>query len=397
MVNYSDYLDDYDDDYEYYNAEQRAKAKLDVPLDDRGCPTQGRSEYFVTMYNYADDPSAEEVLQSILIKAYQLCRRQIERSWFDFQSVLRRTDMVFVLSRLHDPYDEDTEETIGFALCADNAARTLGQDNSLYIDTICTEPRRTSFPYPAGKALLNVIYQYAQSEDYSFLSLKAVANVVNFYRKLGFRFLKPGQTQEEEQIRFLAELNKNRVFTSPNDANNQVLLERALLFAQEVDEDGKPITNPRMFAETYKEDRALDTIPSDEEVYQMIASLPEHVRLANGNNGVYDLYFALIKKGYANLKDCPGITKRQFTRSEEVRPGVWKRWITCEEGGFLMMKPLQAQSHLDDTSQPIIDCREARGGKRKLKRKTRKAKSQRKGRKSKSARKANSKQNRIRR
>lgn len=388
MVNYGDYLNDDDDSY-YWD---KAVPKLDISLDSRGCPTQGRSEYFVTMYNFAEDQSAEEVLQSILLKGYQLCRRQIERTWFDIQSVLRRTDMVFVLSRLHDPDDEESEETIGFALCTDKAARTMGQDNSLYIDTICTEPRRPSFPYPAGKALLNVIYQYAQTKHYSYLSLRAIANVVNFYRKLGFRFLKPGQTQEEEQIRFLAELNKNRIFSSPGDANKNVMLERALLFAQEVDEDGNPVTNPRMFAETYKEDFGLDTSPSDAEVFQMISTLPDHVRQANGNNGIYDLYFNLIKKGYANLADCPGITKRQFTRSEEVRPGVWKRWITCEEGGFLMMKPLQAMFQTDDTSQPIIECQESQGGRRKLKRKTRKARLHKKGRKSKSVKRIYSRQ-----
>ena len=393
MVNYSAYLDD-DDDYYQYSDEERATPLLDISLDDRGCPTQGRSEYFVTMYNYRQDAAAEVVLQSILNKAFQLCRRQIERSWFDFASVIRRTDMVFILSRLHDPDDEDTEMTIGFALCTDKSARTMGQDNSLYIDTICTEPRRPSFPYPAGKALLNVIYDYAQSRDYSFLSLRAIANVVNYYRKLGFRFLKPGQTQEEEPIRSLAELNKNRTFSSPADANRQVMLERALLFSQEVDEEGIPTTNPRMFAETYKEDLGLDASPTDDEVNLMVSSLPEHVKQSNGSNGIYDLYFTLIKKGYANLENCPGITKRQFTRSEEVRPGVWKRWITCEEGGFLMMKPLQVTSQMDDTSLPIIECPSHRGGKRRYKRKTRRVKRQNKRRKSKSVKRAKSKQRR---
>lgn len=381
MVNYSEYLDEDDGFYGYPSV-----PKLDISLDRRGCEIQGRSEYFVTMYDYSEDQEAESVLQSVLLKGYQLCRRQIERSWFDFQSVLRRTDMIFVLSRLHDPDDEESEEIIGFALCTDNAARTMGQDNSLYIDTICTEPRRASFPYPAGKALLNVIYEYARSRNFSFLSLRAIANVVNFYRKLGFRFLKPGQTQEEEQIRFLAELNKNRVFSSPGDANKNVMLERALALSQEVDEEGRPVTNPSMFADVYKEDFGLDTSLSEEEVNQMISSLPEHVRQAKGNNGVYDLYFNLIKKGYANLENCPGITRRQFTRSEEVRPGVWKRWITCEEGGFRMMKPLQPMNQGEDTSGPIIECPNSHGGKRGTKRKTKKCKRQSRSRKNKGRR-----------
>jgi hypothetical protein len=365
MVNYGDYLNE--DDYDSYY-EERPIPILDISLDGRGCPKQGRSHYVVTMYDFSHDSRTYTVLQSVLNKAFQVCRREISSAWFGFDSVVRRTDMVFILSKYQDPYDEDSEEMIGFALCADKGSRTAGQDNSLYIDTICTEPRQPGSTFPSGKALLNVIYNYARTYDYSYISLRAIASVVNYYRKLGFRFLKPGQTQEEEQIRFLAELNKNRMFSTASEANRNVMLERALTFAQEVDEEGMPVFNPKQFAETFKEDLSLDTLPSEEEVNQLIDSLPTHVKQSKGGNGVYDLYFALIKKGYAELQNCPGITRRQFTRSEEVRPGVWKRWITCEEGGFLMMKPLHTSIQTDEeSSKPIIDCSQTQGGKRKHK------------------------------
>lgn len=366
MTNYSEYLDeDYDDYYDNdtYQHGSPPVPILDIGLDRRGCQTEGSSQFVITMYNFTRNYEAEYVLNDVLRKASDLCRKQIDQSWFDFNKVLDRTDMVFVLSKLIDVYDEDTEVIIGFALCADKAARTGGEDNSLYIDTICTEPQVGS-SFPAGKALLNTIYNYARKEGYSYLSLRALAHVINYYRKFGFRFMKPGQTEEEDQIHGLSELNKQRVFSTVSDANRNAILERALQLSQEVDEEGVPTINLQIFAEIAKEDLALSEIPTEQEVEQMIASLPSHVKQTNGQNGVYDLYFSLIKKGFANLKDCPGITKRQFTRPEEVKQGVWKRWITCEDGGFIMNKPLFMSPQTSDLAGPIIDCETSRGGSR---------------------------------
>jgi len=373
MINYSEYLnEDYDDYYisdDPYRQSSPPLPIIDIGLDRTGCQTQGRSEYIITMFNYTRDYDAEYILTDVLHRSSDLCRKQISESWFDFNMVLDRTDMVFILSKLIDVYDEDSEVIIGFALCANKASRTAGEDNSLYIDTICTEPQSGN-SFPAGKALLNSIYNYAIKENYSYLSLRALAHVVNYYRKFGFRFLKPGQTKEEDLVGELSDLNQQRVFNTGADANRNAILERALQLSQEVDEEGIPTTSLQLFAEIVKEDMALSELPTEQEVEQMIASLPSHVKQTNGHNGIYDLYFTLIKKGFANLKDCPGITKRQFTRPEVVKPGILKRWITCEDGGFIMNKPLFITPQTIDIARPIIDCQPTRGGsKRKPKQK----------------------------
>ena len=84
---------------------------------------------------------------------------------------------------------------------------------------------------------------------------------------------------------------------------------------------------------------SLENLPTDAEMEDFIKQVPESAR----DDGMtdYTIIFSLIKSGYADLKGCPGITKRQFVRPEEVTQGVWKKWMSCEEGGFQMRKLLR--------------------------------------------------------
>lgn len=356
------------DDYEAYMTMPKPLPIVDYELKDNGCilsrngddgaAGNGRySGFSVQVYGLLDDyvPSyLERIVEDVSI----LCRSQISKDWLRFQRLERDIDLVFVLTYSPDKYDESMDKEIGFALCKDNGFRTSQEDNSLYIDTICANAEYYGLPIQGGKALLNAIAEFAANNNNDYLTLNALVHVINYYRKFGFRFLKLNQQEEDAEIARLANMNASRKITRSGEANRQVMLERAIRFSREVDEEGKPVLNRELLKDNLVEELGLSSIPTDGEVEQYLSVLPEHVK-QDGTDGVHDLYFALIKKGYVSANKCHGITRRMFVRKEEVSPEVWRNWITCEDGGYLMRKPLYPSLTPNDPelADPIIrDC-----------------------------------------
>lgn len=358
----------YDDDYNDYD-DSRIVPIAEFNVDSSGCRTDYRTPYVITIYDIYDN-GVDHIIQTLSNNIDDYCKKGVTRSHLTPSRVIPDNDYLITLSYVFErDDDEEDERIVGFAVVADMRGRTNGNDNTLYIDVICSNNELHRTRFPGGKVLLNVITEYARDNHYDSVSLKALSNVVNYYRQFGFRFLKNDETQEKPHIHELAEANKHVRLSSPSDANQVLLIERAIMFAREVDEDGVPVLNKELLRDNltsflrtnYYGDRRNDIVQpyNDEEVNGLLLRVPEGARY-DGKGGLHDLYFSLIKGGYADLENCPGITKRQFVRPEEVNPGVWKLWMTCDDGGFQMRKILSSS----ETGGPIIDC-DMTGGKQK--------------------------------
>lgn len=366
-----------DDDYgEYYDVFQRKPQPIDdYNVDENGCRVDRYSPFAISIYDMYEH-GVYEIIERISRDLDRLCKSGIAQSYFNPDRVSRDNDYLVTLSYTPDREYEEDSRIVGFAVVSDRYARSNHDDNSLYIDVICSNNELHGKRFPGGKVLLHAITEYARNDGYDAVSLKALSNVVNYYRQFGFRFLRSGETSEQSHIHALAEANKRHRIATPSEANRMLLIERAIKFSREVDEDGVPNLNEEVLQDELRDQLELDETPSYDEIKAYLQQVPSHAR-DDGAGGLHDLFFALIKGGYADLKNCPGITKRQFVRPEEVRPGVWKKWMTCEEGGFQMRKLLMGGD--TDTAAPIIACnRGGRRGKRKAGSKA-KTKSGRKG------------------
>jgi hypothetical protein len=352
------------DDYGY---EDVIQPFYEFFVDENGCycPSNcDNSMFMLSFYNINDEyaqPVSYEKMSNMLVKIkdniYNYCKTGIDEGYFDIIRIMNKIDYVVILSLINqDRYEylptSDDKKTVGFALLVNNNIRTNGDDNSLYIDIICSNNDLHQTRFPGGKVLLHHIVEFARLNEFNSVSLKSLSHVINYYRKYGFRFLKKNQNEESHKIHELAEMNKNRIIQSPSHANNIVLIERAIRFSREVDEDGRPLLNRDLLKENLKEGLTLTENPTDEQVEQFLSHLPTDVRF-EGYNGLHDLFLELIKKGYADLNGCQNITRRTFVKLDEITPNNWKNWITCEEGGFQMRKILNP---ISENSSPIINC-----------------------------------------
>lgn len=367
---------DTDDEYDYYNDSpdyannplyddygRRITAIADYGVDEYGCKTSGFTPFAISVY-YTYEEGVDRIVEYIRDHLDDYCKKGISPSYFTVSRVLDANDFLVLLTYTPDREREYDERIVGFALVSDLSGRTSGNDDSLYIDVICSNNSLHHTRFPGGKVILNAIVEYARESGYGSVSLKALSNVVNYYRQFGFRFLKNGESDEQPNIHALAEANKSQRISSTSEANRILLIERAILFAREVDEEGVPVLNKELLRDNLKEQLALNASPTNSDVSDLVNRVSEHAR-HDGRGGMHDLFFTLIKSGYADLKGCPGITKRQFVRPEEVTPGVWKLWMSCEEGGFQMRKVLRPCVSSDaDVYSPIIQCDHV-GGRRK--------------------------------
>lgn len=358
---------------EFESSDERDDPMMVEPIDEyqvdmTGCRVDRYSPFAISIYGL-EQFGVSKILMKIQDDTERLCKKAVGANYINLARLHSDNDLLFVLYYNSNREDETAERIAGFAVVADKRVRDT-EDNSFYVDIICSN--KEIFPrfqqFPGGKALLNAIVEFARAEGAQYVSLNALSHVVNYYRKFGFRFLKAGETRELPELKELAELNKNRQYSNAGQVNRDVLVERALMFAQEVDEDGNPHFNEELFVDELDRSLGLDREIDYSEAMKLYNKLPEHVRV-DGSKGVHDLFFKLIKRGYADLIDkCPDITTRQFVKLEEVAPGVWKKWMTCDTGGVQMRKPLFPVD--DDGVQldlPIIDCEMEymRGGRRK--------------------------------
>ena len=377
---YDDYYDygyEYGDDYgygdsygqgsssnPYYDSYgRRIPALADYNVDEHGCKTDRHTRFAISVYD-THEQGVDEMIDYIRDRFPDYCKKGISSSYFATSRVMNDDDYLLVLSYTPDQEREEHEIIVGFAVVSDLRKRSGGDDNSMYIDVICSNNELHHTRFPGGKAIMHAIVEYARDNGYDSVSLKALSSVVNYYRQFGFRFLRNGETDEMERIRHLAELNNTHRISSPSEANRMLLIERAIMFSREVDEEGRPVLNRELLRENLKDELSLESLPTDAEMEDFIKQVPESAR-DDGTDGLHDLFFSLIKSGYADLKGCPGITKRQFVRPEEVTQGVWKKWMSCEEGGFQMRKLLRPGLSSDpNVDVPIATCALSGGSKR---------------------------------
>jgi len=372
------YSQDYINNPYYDSYGQRIPAIADYNIDEQGCRTDGYTPFAISVYDLREE-GVDKIVDYIRDHLNDYCKRGISSSYFVTSRVLNDDDYLLTLSYTPDREREEEETIVGFAVVSDVRGRSGGDDNSMYIDVICSNNELHRTRFPGGKAIMHAIVEYARDNGYDSVSLKALSSVVNYYRQFGFRFLKNGETDELEHIHHLAELNKTQRISSPAEANRILLIERAIMFSREVDDEGHPVLNKELLRENLKDELSLDYTPTDAEITKFVKCVPESARY-DGSDGLHDLFFSLIKSGYADLKGCPGITKRQFVRPEEVNKGIWKKWMSCEEGGFQMRKLLRSGvSSEPNVDVPISACTLTGGSKRKKKR-TRRSKTSKKRR-----------------
>lgn len=357
--------DDYGGDPYYDQYGQRIATIADYNIDEQGCRTDRYTHFAISVYDMYEE-GVDSIVKFIWTHLNDYCKEGIDPNYFAPSRVMNDNDYLIILSYTPDREREEDETIVGFAVVSDVRGRTNGDDNSMYVDVICSNNELHQTRFQGGKAILHVIIEYARANGYDSVSLKALSNVVTYYRQFGFRFLKNGEANELDHIHRLAELNKTQRISSPAEANRMLLIERAIMFSREVDEDGQPGINRELLRENLRDELSLDHTPTDAEAEDLIKRVSESVR-DDGSNGLHDLFFSLIKSGYADIEGCPGITKRQFVRPEEVSPGVWRKWMTCEGGGFQMRKLLRSGVSSDpDVHSPIAQCSFV-GGKHKRK------------------------------
>lgn len=243
----------------------------------------------------------------------------------------------------------------GFASCFDKRSASNGEDDSVYIDVICGNPigmvGRLKFP-PPGKTLLNMVTEYARNNNYMYVSLSALLNVINYYRKLGFRHLKAGSNMENPYITYLANLNKDLKLLDTNQAVDLIKIERAFKLSQELGYKNKPQLNEAEFARQLQDSLDLEEKPDAEETLDYLAEMDPRIIETNGNEGYYDFIAELVKSGFSPEAECANISQRLFVAPDEEGYIV----VNCSSSGMTMRKPLFADTEEPGLSAPIIQC-----------------------------------------
>lgn len=334
-----------------------------------GCPTKRKTNFFaILLENSFDNDLFKTISKQILDKATPLCKENVSASYVE-ESLedchLLLAIYYYDVKQLGLPI---TSQTIldypnsipyTFATCIDrNRLTKKKSENSLYIDVICSNllgPLSTFIPKPpqGGKTALNILTIYGKQNNYRYLTLSALVSVINYYRRLGFRHIKYGQTSELADIKRLAELNSKIIFGDIDDAKQQIKVERAYKLSMEIGNKNKadPVFVENEFAKLLEQTLNLDEPPNEDEITAYVAELDDRITDNNGSDGFYDLVGLLIRHGFGSDK-CNGITQRNLIQFDEDS-NIFL--IACVGDGFIMRKPL---SDLDDPvlSSNIIQC-----------------------------------------
>ncbi len=358
-----------------------------------GCPTNNRTTTvaFVVGDEGGDNVLFDSLAEKVLASAAPLCQSNVTPSFIegslegcDYMLVLCHYSLDMPMPITPDLIGEGPESVIyAFATCIDKRLETNGEDDSLYVDAICSNlvgnlSTITPRPPSGGKALLNIITTFGKERGYRYIALSALINVINYYRKLGFRHLKNGETVEPSDITRLAEANAGEKFDDGNEARLRINVERAFKLAHELNPRGVPEFNPKRFWRGLQNTINDDTLQGDydeDTTGDYIAELPPHVIKANGSDGLYDLVASLIRHGFGST-GCSDITQRLLVREDagegygDAKPGGV---ADCTNDGFSMRKPLFPTSE-EGIDGDILRCDTMSGGKRRSRKRSRKHK-----------------------
>jgi len=358
-----------------------------------GCPTKSRTTTvaFIVSKDGDDNMMFDSMIEKVLLSAAPLCQNNVAPSFVegsleecDYLLVLCHYSLDMPMPITHDLIGDGPESVIyAFAACIDKRTETNGDDDSLYVDTICSNlvgNLSTMMPRPpsGGKALLNIITTFGKERGYKYISLSALINVINYYRKLGFRHLKNGETVELSDITRLAEANADEKFDDNDEAKLRIKIERAFKLSHELNNKGIPELNLNAFWKEMQrtiDDDILQGEYDDSTAGDYIAELPPKVIKLNGADGMYDLVGSLIRHGFSSEK-CSDITLRSLVRqeAEEGDDDSDPQYIVaCSSGGFSMRKPLFPTSE-EGIDGDILQCDTMSGGRRRTRKRSRKHK-----------------------
>lgn len=354
-------------------------------LNSKGCPTNTRTTTFaLILKNNADDDSLfSTASRRILSSAKAICQNNVSASYVegsleecDYLAVLCHYSLDMPLPITPESLEEQPESIVyGFATCIDKRLASGGDDNSIYIDVICSNlignlSMMTPRPPPGGKTILNLVTTFGKENGYRYIALSALINVINYYRKLGFRHIKNGETTEPGDITRLANINLSTILSDNDEARLRIKVERAYKLAHELNRKGRPEFNEKLFWDTLQRTVDDDTLQGDydeDTAGDYLAELPSHVYEANGDDGLYDLVGSLIRHGFSSEK-CSDVTRRRLVRLESNKDDDDTYYaVACSTEGFSMRKPLFPVSEhgIDDD---IIHCdtnSASKGGRRK--------------------------------
>lgn len=362
-------------------------------LKPNGCLAKNRTTTIALIVKRSDDDSMmfDSLSEKVLLSAAPLCQSNVSPSFVegsleecDYLLVLCHYSLDMPLPITPDLIGDGPESVIyAFATCIDKRTETNGDDDSLYVDTICSNlvgdlSMMTPRPPSGGKALLNIITSFGKEHGYRYIALSALINVINYYRKLGFRHLKNGETTESTDITRLAKANAGEKFDDNDEAKLRIKIERAYKLAHELNNKGVPELNLKTFWKEMQQTIDDDTLQDgyDEDTAgDYLAELPPHVINSNGTDGMYDLVSSLIRHGFSSQK-CSDITKRSLIRQEagEDDDDSGPNYIVaCSSEGFSMRKPLFPTSE-EGIDGDILRCDAMSGGRRRTTKRSRKHK-----------------------
>jgi len=363
-------------------------------LASNGCPSTKRTDFIGILSSPSKSPEFHGVLSQFVLKDVDpICQGNITPGYVEgsIEDCELMACVLYLSQEAQLPItpqmllqDESIVQLYGFASCFDKRLTSNGEDNSLYVDVICGNPigmaGKLKFP-PPGKTLLNMVTEYARENDYMYVSLSALLNVINYYRKLGFRHLKAGSNMENPYITYLANLNKDLKLSDSEQAADLIKIERAFKLSQELGYRNKPQLNEAEFARQLRDSLDLDEKPDAEGIMDYLAEIDPRIIETNGNEGYYDFVAELVKSGFSAEDECSNISQRLLVAPDEEGYIV----VNCSSSGMTMRKPLFADTEEPGLSAPIIQC-SMTGGKKKhrqTKRKQQKSRSRRKIKKTK--------------
>tara|TARA_B100000524_G_C23643027_1_gene367399 strand:+ start:41 stop:1300 length:1260 start_codon:yes stop_codon:yes gene_type:complete len=166
------------------------------------------------------------------------CSSKINKGFFDKDKLTYDTDIIILLY-VFSGYKYKNAVLNGFVMCDDLNILPEGTDedeaeNSLYIDAICSNPRRPKrlgqdLPNVSfGRKLLDNVKDLARSKEYYGLTLSSLMYIINYYRKYGFRHLPKlnGEIQhEDDTLKRLADNNLKFKFSDDTEMEDLMWVE----------------------------------------------------------------------------------------------------------------------------------------------------------------------------
>lgn len=319
-------------------------------LDKQGCITDKITSNFAFI---VDNKSPQyENIRKIITGNEKLCKGNVASQFINYS--VANCDLIFTLfnniSELELKPNFDLSNTRNFRLYSFSSCfNNHSTDKSLYIDIICANPsaRFKQISQP-GKVMLNLVTEYAYVQGFEYVSLSALANVINYYRKFGFRHINSYGMQENEDITRLALLNRENIVKNNNDIDTILKIEYALQVFNNLDnpDDDKL----KEYIATALNLPELD----DYQLLDYLGMLPSHSQ-NDGKNGIYDFIMLLDDFNFFNTP-----LKRKSITRRSVDTKYLEEFIDNMSNGFIMRKPLFEFQEKDTgiyLDEPIVNCK----------------------------------------